>query len=257
MALGTKVADAPAAAANLEAAFEAMDEQTSGQASVDTSNDTPTDTAETAPSTSTAVAAAPVNAVSTAVKKRIGPAYEDFRNVIDPASMEFNTFPRITVGLDGFSDDNKKELGKKIKIQLLSFNDRYVCSPGVMNAETTELVKFSTDGKSIDGTGQDCMEYIKQLRDVDGYTDASLKHYMTVYGLLTFANDKELPVEDQGVVGVQVPPQSRAFFTRLQVDTGIKLAQRLISEAPETLVLTQEKADGKNAKYANIKFSLK
>lgn len=207
-------------------------------------------------STSREVAAAPANPVSTAVRGKFGPALEQFRNVIDPATLEFNTFTRVTVGLDGFEDDQKKDLGKVIKLQLMSFNDRFVLSPGVQGSEATEFVRYSIDGKTIQGTGEDCMTYLKNLKEVEGYKDASMKQYMSIYGMLTHANGADVPVEDQHIVALQVPPQSRALFTRLQVESGIKIAQGVM-QPTDVLVCTQEKQQGKTAKFAIIKFSNK
>jgi hypothetical protein len=54
--------------------------------------------------------------------------------------------------------------GQTIKLQLMSFNDRYTLSPGVQDADATEHVRFSVDGKTIDGTGEDCAAYIEKLK---------------------------------------------------------------------------------------------
>jgi Fe-S-cluster formation regulator IscX/YfhJ len=200
----------------------------------------------TAPATSL-VAAGPV--------KKFTAALEEFRNVIDPAGMEFNTFTRVTVGLDGFEDDQKRDLGKSLKMQLLSFNDRWVASPGSQEADATPHVRYSLDGKTIEGTGEDVMAYIKTLKEVEGYTDASLKQYMTIYGFLIATDGKEIDLEDRYVIALQVPPQSRARFTRLQIEAGLKAGMGTM-KLSDTLICSQEKQQGKDKKFAVIGFAM-
>lgn len=207
-------------------------------------------------SESTAVATRPAASVSTVVKKQ--PKYREalveYKDVIDPQTVEFNTFRRITVGLDGFEDDQKVDLGKEIHLELMSYNDRWVVSPGTQDKEATDHVRYSADGKTIDGTEQTVQEYLDYLKKVEAYDEASVKQYMTVYGFLTYSNGKEIDVIDRSLVAVQVPPQSRAFFDRYRIETGFKVAAGVMEETNH-LVLKQEKQQGKTTKYAVIRFS--
>lgn len=204
---------------------------------------------------------APKNAV--AVAKKFTPALEEYKNVIDPSTMDFDTFTRVTVGLDGFTDDQDVPLGKIIKIQLMSWNERYTVTAGEDNAEANEKVRFSLDGKTIDGTGESVTEYLKVLREVDGYENASVKKYYALYGFLmqTSAPDakgypKVVDVDpvDRAIVSIQIPPRSVSLFTRYQITTGVKVSQGLIEPSDE-IVLTQGKQAGKTKDYANIQFS--
>lgn len=250
---GMEGGDAAAAANAAPAADKAASTQSTPSTAA-TAETAPAATQE--PSKSTAVANRSANSVSTAVKKAYQPALEDLRNVIDPAGMEFNTFTRVTVGLDGFEDDQKKDLGKEIKLELMSWNNRFVASPGTQDADAAEYVRYSLDGKTIEGTNDDIMDYVKQLKEVEGYKDAALKEYLTLYGFLTHANGKDIDMVDRSIVAVQVPPQSRALFTRYQIETGVKISQGVM-EATPTLVLRQEKQQGKTTKFAIIRFSAK
>jgi hypothetical protein len=83
-----------------------------------------------------------------------------------------------------------------------------------------------------------------------------MKHYMTIYGQLVESNGKEIPPEDREIIALQVPPQSRALFTRLQIESGIKIAQGVL-QPTDILVCRQEKAQGKTQKFAIIKFAHK
>lgn len=198
-----------------------------------------------------------------AVAKKFTPALEEYKGVIDPSTMDFDTFTRITVGLDGFTDDQDVPLGKIIKIQLMSWNERYTVTAGEDNAEANEKVRFSLDGKTIDGTGESVTEYLKVLREVDGYENASVKKYYALYGFLMqtsapdargYPNVVDVDPVDRAIVSIQIPPRSVSLFTRYQITTGVKISQGII-EASDELVLTQGKQAGKTKDYANIQFS--
>jgi hypothetical protein len=182
-------------------------------------------------------------------------AFKEMENAIDPGVMDFDTFPRVTVGLGGFEDDAKKDLGKTIKLRLMSWNLRYVASPGIMDDDSTEDVRYSLDGKTIDETGEDLAAYVQKLRDVDGYANAAVKKYMNLYGFITEENGKEVPDEDQRIVSVQVPPRSVAKFAGFQVEAGMKMSKGSIEETAD-IRLTQEKRQGKSVAYAGILFTL-
>lgn len=213
------------------------------------------DAAET---TGTAVAAPKQTAL--AVGSKYKPALEGFKNLIDPSSLDFDTFRRVTVGLDGFSDEAEVEMGKRIKIQLMSYNDRFICSPGKQDAESNDLVRYSLDGKTIDGTGELCADYIKKLVEVDGYEDASLKKYLNLYGFLVAVEEKgelkEIDPADREIVSIQVPPRSYSKFTRFQIEDGVKVSQGILQET-DTVVLSQAKVKGKTTTYAEITFGRK
>lgn len=207
-------------------------------------------------STSNAISAAKPTAVAIGAKYK--PALEQFKNQIDPSTLDFDTFPRVTVGLDGFSDDKKAELGKKIVLRMMSWNERYIVTPGKDDEEANALVKYSLDGKTIDGTGESVADYIKMLKEVEGYTDAACKKYYSIYGFMT-AHSKEGQLDqidpaEQPIVSIQVPPRSVSLFTRFQIEHGVKVAQGIVPET-DLVLLTQEKTTGKTKAYASIKFS--
>lgn len=195
-----------------------------------------------------------------AVSKKFIGALADKENVFDPAALDFNTFPRITVGLDGFSMDDGTDLGKTIAIEVMSFNDRWVASPGTDDEEAKKHVRYSLDGKTIDSTGddngQDIFAHIDQLKKVHGYEDAGLKKYQAVYGFLCSSNDEEIPAEDREIVGLQVPPQSRALFDRYRITQGVKIQRKLVSDS-DIVICRQEKKTGGTKKFALINFAAK
>jgi len=213
---------------------------------------------EVVKATTTAIALAKQNAVATATKKFSG-ALQHLENVFDPAGMDFNTFPRIVVGLGGFSDDSDNELGSEIGLELMSYNTRYTLSPGVDDDDAKQHVRFSLDGVTLDCPsnpdqhGMPCAAYLKILKDVEGYDNAAMKEYVALYGFMTFAAGKVIDPENREIVSVQVPPQSRALFTRYQVNQGV-LIQRKLAPAHPGIRLLQEKQTAGTRKFASIKF---
>lgn len=205
------------------------------------------------------VPAAPVKggAVVSAAKYR--PALEEFHNQIDPASLDFDTFRRITVGLGGFSDEAKTKVGARLKVELMSYNDRFVVSPGVKNTEADEKVKFSLDGVHLDDGSGLVADYLKELKEVDGYDEASVKKYLNIYGFLVATSKTEdsefveIAPEDREIVSIQVPPRSYAKFTRLQLEMGVKVAQGIVP-ATNVIEIGFKSVAGKSTEYAEYTF---
>lgn len=211
-------------------------------------------------SESTAVAVAAPAAGNVVVTKKFAGALSEKQNALDPSQLDFNTFPRVTVGLDGFSNDSDIDLGKEIHIEVMSFNERFTLSPGVDDDDAKQHVRYSLNGKTIDEnasdefSGMDCLAYIELLKKTHGYDNAAMKKYLSVYGMMVYANDAPVPDEDQEIIALQVPPQSKPLFDRYQINQGVKIA-RGTAKANDVVVCKQEKVSGATRKYAQIKFT--
>jgi hypothetical protein len=175
-----------------------------------------------------AVAAAAKTAIGAAMKFKA--ALEGFENVIDPVGMEFGVFPKITVSLGGFMEDGKK-LGDDVTIKLLSWNRRWLASPGSDDKEAGKFVKYSNDGVTIASDGSPLADYVQHLKDVEGYKEASIKEYFAIWGFLTFAEGKEISPADQRMVELQCSPQTVGQFKRHQIEHGMKVSQGLVPES--------------------------
>jgi len=198
--------------------------------------------------------------VSTVVTKKFIGALSEKENVFDPRSLDFNTFPRVTVGLDGFSSDAGEDYGDLIAIEVMSYNTRWVASPGVDDEEAKVHVRYSLDGKTIDSTGDDNGEslqaWVKTLKEVHGFEKASIKEYLAIYGFMTYADGAEIDPADLEIIALQVPPQSRALFERHQITMGVKISRGTV-EASDIVWASQEKKVAGGKKYALINFSAK
>jgi len=173
---------------------------------------------------STAIAKAAASSVAVA-RDRPQAAFQDLKNALPP--MDFGVLPRL-VGANGIvMDADKNKLGVFIDLDLVSYNDEFVVSPGDDSAEAKKHVRYSADGKTINETGEDVAEYLKHLREVEEYPKANVKQYLQLVGILT-ASEKESEHKD-GMVQVSLSPQSRKLFEGFQIQQGVKV---LMGTAP-------------------------
>lgn len=124
------------------------------------------------------------------------------------------------VGSNGqLMDDDKKLLGDSITLVLLSWNHRYVISPGENGAEAKEHARYSLDGVTT-SKGENVDEYLANLRDKMGYSKASKKLYVDLFGILEAAGK---PSDHVGnTVSVSLSPDSVKAFTGMRRDVVVK-----------------------------------
>jgi hypothetical protein len=194
---------------------------------------------------STAIAKAGSTAVGAA--RKFVNALLEYENIIpveDVADLGVGTFPKITADLSGLVMDKNNELGSAIKIELISWNRRWVVTTGVDNAEAKELVKFSLDGVYLQGDNRTCKDYVAFLRDVEGYKDAAIKEYYSVWGNLTHTKGQDIDPAEQQMVELQLSPQSVAQFKRYQLETGLKVSRGTAVESPMIEVVGNKRDQG-------------
>lgn len=123
-----------------------------------------------------------------------------------------NTFLRMTGGNGAVIDQEKRNFGSYIYIQVLSFNDRWMVTPQLSNSATEaekRKAKFacraSYDGKTIQDrdNGEDIpiREYTENHPDFD---DWKTTKYMDVYGIIFGSEKNSNIVGDLGIVQVSV-----------------------------------------------------
>jgi hypothetical protein len=174
--------------------------------------------------------------------------------------LDFGVLPRIVANAGVFQDrsNNNANLGDTIVVELVSFNDEFVLTPGVDNADAKELVAYSADGLTVDGDGRSCEEYLRFLREDQSYETAKMKQYTQLVGLLLEAKkgDKAVPTElIESLVLVSLSPQSKKNFDGFRVQEAVKvrLGKRAVpsedgNDGSNVLVLsTEARSDGKNS----------
>lgn len=214
-----------------------------------TATPTPAATAAAAEMAGTAIAVAAKTGL--AVSNKMPTILEDFRDAM-PA-VEFGVLPRI-VGTNGlFMDGDKKQLGSKIKVQLVSWCDSYVISPGDDTDEAKAAVRYSKDGVIIDETGESVVEYLTYLRESEKYTDAKSKHYAEIVGIVL---ETEKPSDHVNcMVSVSLSPESRKLFEGYRLQQTVKIRLGLISpDGQDVLTLgTEVKTNARNQTFTLIK----
>jgi hypothetical protein len=206
-------------------------------------NDKPKVAQEDKPTT-TALAKAPTGNTAVAGPISHGTVLRQLQNAIGVAELEslsIGVFPRITVGLDGFSVDKSKELGKKIKIEVLSWNFLWLVTTGenTDNAEANKLIRTSYDGVNIKNGEGRVDEYVAVLK-AQGYEKAAVRQYIEVYcNLLWSEAGGEIPVNKQQIHQLSLSPQSVGQWQRYLLETGMRKARGI--EDSNVVVVTQEK----------------
>lgn len=169
--------------------------------------DAPAATNTPAPSTTSTQLAAPSSTGLGASRKFVD-IFAGFLNKLAPVS--FGTLPKLVASNGIVMDDDKKLHGNWLRLQMLSFNYRWVVSPGEEGQEASKLIRNSYDGLQLENTGISCAAYIDDLKS-QGYDKTTLKKYIEVIGFMTESADakSELPGK---VVVIQCSPQSLQKF---------------------------------------------
>jgi hypothetical protein len=216
--------------------------------------DTPATESQAAASAEATTAIAKASAGAMAAHQPMKKAQAAFAEYEDALpEVDFGTFPRITADLGGFEMD-KEVIGDTIKVEMMSWNNRYVVTPNVDNKEANGLVKYSNDGVTLsDGSGITVQEYLNTLKTVHGYTDASVKTYMDLTGLLVSKGSEEIPEDEQVVVQVQLSPQSVKQFNGYRITKGVFEARKGV-QTGNVLTLKRERNEYNGKKFAYISF---
>lgn len=164
------------------------------------------------------------------------------------AGVAPGTFPRITAGLDGFSENKDKLLGKWIDIDIVSWNRLTVLTHGLPSAtaEQNRLMRVSVDHKHVKGgDGLTNDEYIQTLKTVHGLDGACSKEYVEVYGAVVNSAEKG-PVgeDDQALAQVSLSPQSVAKWTGFLATLMWKKSQGRSADRVRVRMSTSTKVNG-------------
>jgi len=195
--------------------------------------------------TPTTLVQAPATRQGTAVSPlSAGTAIKQLQNAIPTSELEnlgIGVFPRITVGLDGFSRDKTIELGKKVAIEVLSWNYVWLVTTGEQsNDEANKLIRSSYDGINLKGGEGTVVDYVKYLKETEGYTKTVVKQYAELYSNVVWAEAKgDIPDDEREIVQVSLSPQTVGQWGRFMLEAGLRKARGV--EDSNVVTLTQEK----------------
>jgi hypothetical protein len=167
--------------------------------------------------------------------------------------VDYNTLAQVQAVQGAFIDkETEDSLGDTITVELLSWQDSFVCSPNSDDAEK-ELVKFSDDGiTSKDGT--DMLAHLAELK-AQGFEKARISQRVVLVGALLAAQ------KDQTLVGsliqLDLPPTGKTQFDRYNANClwGIKTG-KLTEDAAKTIKMDAKIAKGTGTiRYTVVNFS--
>lgn len=171
--------------------------------------------------TAGAVVAAPVTLVNPldGLKNAFRVTYDSVRNLI------------VTNG-NVMDRQSNKALGDTVDLELLSFQDQWVVSPGVDGEEAKEFVRYSDDGITTT-QGEDCKEYLKHLKATD-FPAAKMSERTVLVGALVNAGKmKELT---DTIVQLNLAPTSRGAFQQYQLDQAFKIRKGTVTPEGANIV---------------------
>jgi hypothetical protein len=211
---------------------------------------------EVVTSATRAVQAAASRALGSPLNK-VNTVIEGLKDVISGdqlESMGFGVFPRITVGLDGFSIDKTKDLGKVIHIELHSWNYVWLVTTGEQNnSEADKLIRTSYDGVNLKGGEGTVADYVKHLKGLD-YEKATSKQYVEMYANLVWSEEKgDVPVDEQVIHQISVSPQSVGKWGAYNLETKMRKLKGIADG--NLITLTGDKKVLGNNKFGVITFS--
>lgn len=203
----------------------------------------------TAAETGNVVSNVPAVAQTRAVAKvegKLETVLQDIKNFLPP--VDFGVLPRLVGAQGALLDPDKKSLGATVDIELISWNDEYVVTPGVDTEAAKKDVKYSRDGENLDdGSGLTVAEYLEILRTTKGYSSPAVKQYVQLVCILKKAAQPTDLLES--MVQVSLSPQSRKGFEGFRLQESVKV--RLGSVTPESIrkltVRAEPKTMGKNS----------
>ena len=205
----------------------------------------------------TAVATKPLNAVGSPLAN-VGNPFEKNEwvfNVDDVRNFGPSAFPKIIADLGGLAIAGGSEIGKTVKVQVVSINPRWALTPNEQSDEATSLVRYSYDRETVENSELSVADYLQYMKD-EGYTKASIKDYADLWVVVVETEEGVTQISEGDIVHVQLSPQSlgqwKAFIAKSRVAA---MRGRSIGEDP-TVVITQERRSYGKANFGTMKFDL-
>ena len=240
---------------NSTADFETEDETTTtaGATTAGEVNTAEAATPVVEPATPTNTTSALANVGSRAVTAATVVKTNIISGLKDAFRVDFDSLPAIGASNGAFqlkADD--PDLGKELKLQLISYQESWVASPNDTKADV-ELVKYSDDGV----TSRDGVNLLMHLEDLkaQGYGKAKIGHRNILVGELISASVDADVVG--GLVMVDLPDSGRRSFNSytLQASYAVAKGRKTADEAAVlTLTATPDKTRS-GEKYTKIVIS--
>lgn len=175
-------------------------------------------------------------------------------------TVEYSTFPRLRLDTGKIATPTGSEAGDWIELQVISYDPSWVVGTGTEDEASKVHVRFSDNGETIQGAGDDdeyagmsLKEYVQVLKD-KGFEKASIKEYTLVTGiaLAQQADDFEHANE---IVCLAMSPTSKTKFDSYVISRGLQARMGKVVEKSANPVVrfTSERVKGKERSYFTLK----
>lgn len=202
--------------------------------------------AEAAADVAATTAIATASATSTAVARPAEKLPTALTHLKDTFTVEYDTFPRLLGASGSIEDGDNRDLGEWVKLRLVSWQNQWDIVPGSQDEEAKAHLRYSSDGVTIDATGESVNEYLAKLQNDLGYPKASVKQRVVLVGLLTESHKKSPLIGE--TVQVSLSPQARKTFERYCFSRTIKaqMGTQSLDGAENILITAVKKTAGTN-----------
>lgn len=185
-------------------------------------------------------------------------AYSEFKNSIDTDTVQnipHGTIPKIVADRGGF-EAGDTSYGESLVIELVSFNDRYVITPGVEGEKGKELLAFSFDNVTLaNDPTVTVVDYLNTLKNDYDCPKAASRHYLDLWAMVVTSDETgDIPEDDRELVQIQLSPSSVKEWTAMQLQASVK-ALRSNKPLGNLIKMTVDKREYNGNKFAAIKFS--
>lgn len=212
------------------------------------------ETAAPPPAPSQQRAVAQVNEKALAIKNGINES--SLMALKDAFHVEWNTVERILAASGQFKfKDNDHKLGEEIEVILMSWQDRWVCSPNAKEAET-DSVRYSGDGvTATDGT--DLKEHLASLK-AEGWKNARIDQRLVIMGELVAESGKSESGRLESLVQLDLPPTGAGAFKSYMLQAAYQVSKgKRTFEDSKRMKLKAVGATNKGGdEFTKIEFSL-
>lgn len=218
-----------------------------------TMTETTTTTQDAGVAATTAIAKAATTAVGAAKKMTL--AFSEQQNVFDTGTVEGLSMasPRIK-GEQGSLFQGDKDLGGKIRFEIVSWNKRWAIGNGENDAEAKNYFRVSYDGETISGEGTGIGAYLDALK-AEGFSKAKCAPYLDVWGFVTWAEKGgEVPVDERELCILQCSQTSMGAFVSFCTTRGLLESKGIAQPLSEVEVTAMKRQNGAN-RFTNFAFS--
>lgn len=206
----------------------------------------------------TAVATKPLNAVGSPLSKVSNP-FEKHEWVFDVDSVRAfgpSAFPKVIADLGGLSIAGGDEIGKTLKVQVVSINPRWALTPNDQGDEASSLVRYSYDRETVENSELSVDDYLAYLKE-EGYTKASIKDYADLWvEVVETHSDDVRGIAEGDIVHIQLSPQSLGQWKAFNAKARVAAMRGRDVSGDSVIVITQARRSFGTTNFGLMTFDL-